>query len=60
MNGTLNVKTIVNFDHTPLFSSVGQWPFPREIVLTNCTSNLLLVIQHNDITYHCLLMKSIW
>ena len=33
MNGKLNVKTIIDFDHTPrLFSSVEQW------------SNLLLVI----------------
>ena len=28
MNGMLNVKSINNFDHTPLLSSVDEWPFP--------------------------------
>ena len=29
MNGKLNAKTIINFDHAPLLSSVDQCPFSR-------------------------------
>ena len=29
INGKLKAKTIINFDHTPIFPSADKWPFPR-------------------------------
>ena len=54
MNGNLNVKTINDFEHGYLFSTVDHCPFLRESFLTNGTSNLLLV------TYQYLFMTFIW
>ena len=53
MNGKFNVKTIINFDHAPLLSSVDQLEISKGIFLTNCNSNLLLE------TYYYLFTKSI-
>ena len=54
MNGNLNVKTINDFEHGYLLSTVDHCPFLRESFLTKGTSNLLLV------TYQYLFMTFIW
>ena len=54
MNGNLNVKTINDFGHGYLLSTVDHCPFLRESFLTKGTSNLLLV------TYQYLFMTFIW
>ena len=54
MNENLNVKTLNDFEHVYLLSTVDHCPFLRESFLTKGASNLILV------TYQYLFMTFIW